>query len=53
MIATAIYAGLRKGELYGLLRANVHTDALRIDVRHSYMGPPKSGSHATSESTPS
>jgi integrase len=43
MIAVAIYAGLRKGELYGLRWCDVHFDAARLDVMHSYRGVPKGG----------
>jgi len=43
MIATAIYTGLRKGELYGLTWSAVHLDAARIDVTRSYRLAPKSG----------
>ena len=43
MIATAIYAGLRKGELFGLRWSDVALDAGRLDVNRSYMGLPKSG----------
>jgi len=43
MIATAVYCGLRKGELLGLRWRNVHLPAKRLDVIHSYDGAPKSG----------
>ena len=43
MIATALYAGLRKGELYGLRWIDIAFDAKRIDVRRSYALAPKSG----------
>jgi integrase len=43
MVATAIYCGLRKGELFGLRWSAVHLDAARIDVLHSYGGVPKDG----------
>lgn len=43
MIATAIYTGMRKGELYGLRWSDVHLDAGRIDVMRSYRLLPKSG----------
>ena len=43
MIATAIYAGLRKGELFGLRWSDLALDAGRIDVNRSYLLAPKSG----------
>lgn len=43
MIATAIYTGMRKGELFGLRWKNVHLDVGRIDVEFSYALLPKSG----------
>lgn len=43
MLATAIYAFLRKGELYGLRWRDVHLDAGRLDVARSYTLAPKSG----------
>jgi integrase len=43
MVATAIYTGMRKGELYGLTWDCVRFDDLRIDVRRSYKTTPKSG----------
>lgn len=43
MVAVAVYAGLRKGELFGLRWIDVHEDAHRIDVMRSYEGLPKSG----------
>jgi integrase len=43
MIATAIYTGMRKGELLGLRWRDVHFDAGRIDVLRSYNTTPKSG----------
>jgi integrase len=43
MIATAIYAGLRQGELFGLRWRDVHLDAGRLDVMRSYKLAPKSG----------
>lgn len=43
MVATAIYAFLRKGELYGLRWRDVHFDAGRLDVMRSYTLAPKSG----------
>lgn len=43
MVATAIYAGLRKGELFGLRWIDVHLDTARLDVARSYRLAPKSG----------
>jgi integrase len=43
MIATAVYAGLRLGELYGLRWTDVRLDAARLDVMRSYTTSPKSG----------
>ncbi len=43
MIATAVYCGLRKGELYGLRWSDVSLEASRIDVMRSYRSLPKSG----------
>ncbi len=43
MIATALYCGLRKGELFGLRWIDLALDAGRIDVNRSYKGLPKSG----------
>lgn len=43
MVATAIYCGLRKGELFGLRWCDVQLDAARIDVVRSYRLAPKSG----------
>jgi integrase len=43
MIGTAIYTGMRKGELFGLRWTDVHLDIGRIDVERSYGGLPKSG----------
>jgi len=43
MAATAIYAGLRKGELFGLRWRDVHLTEARIDVMRSYQQLPKSG----------
>jgi integrase len=43
MIATALYSGLRKGELLGLEWSSVHLEEGRIDVRRSYQSTPKSG----------
>jgi integrase len=43
MVATAIFAGLRKGELLGLRWTDVALDAGRIDVLRSYQLLPKSG----------
>jgi integrase len=43
MLACAIYAGLRKGELFGLRWRDVHSEAGRMDVERSYRERPKSG----------
>jgi integrase len=43
LVATAIYTGLRKGELFGLRWRHVDLDRARLDVEHSYSGLPKSG----------
>jgi integrase len=43
MVATAIFTGMRKGELFGLRWSDVHLDAARIDVMRSYSRVPKSG----------
>jgi len=43
MVATAVYCGLRKGELFGLRWTDVALDAARLDVNRSYDGLPKSG----------
>ena len=43
MAHTVLYAGLRRGELYGLKWPAVDLAAARIDVLHSYEGPPKNG----------
>lgn len=43
MVATAIYCGLRKGELFGLRWSDVALDAARLDVNRSYELLPKSG----------
>jgi integrase len=42
MVATAVYTGLRKGELMGLRWRDVHLDEGRIDVERSYRTKPKS-----------
>lgn len=43
LVATGVYAGLRKGELFGLQWTAVHLDGTpRIDVVRSYRGLPKS-----------
>jgi len=47
MIATALYTGMRKGELYGLRWECVRFDVGRIEVRKSFNGPPKSGKART------
>lgn len=43
MIATAVYAGLRKGELYGLRWTDIALDRAQLMVARSYMLLPKSG----------
>jgi integrase len=43
MAATAIYTGMRKGELFGLRWIDVHLDVARLDVNFSYKTLPKSG----------
>jgi integrase len=43
MVATAIYAGLRKGELLGLRWIDVHLDRAQLTVARSYTLAPKSG----------
>jgi integrase len=43
MVATAIYCGLRKGELSGLRWSDVDLDAGRLGVLRSYRLAPKSG----------
>lgn len=47
MIATALYTGMRKGELYGLTWACVRFDLGRIEIRRSFDGPPKNGKPRT------
>jgi len=43
MIYTAAYAGLRKGELFGLRWSSVDLDRLQLEVARSYDGKTKSG----------
>jgi integrase len=43
MVATAIYCGLRKGELFGLRRTDLAFDVGRLDINYSYDQLPKSG----------
>lgn len=43
MVATAIYTGLRKGELFGLTWSCLHLDEGVLEVRRSYRTTPKSG----------
>lgn len=43
MVATALYAGLRKGELYGLRWSDIDFDRAQITVARSYAGKTKSG----------
>lgn len=47
MIATALYTGMRKGELFGLTWACVRFDLGIIEVRKSFDGPPKNGKART------
>lgn len=43
MVATALFTGLRKGELFGLRWQDVDVDHRRLDVSRSYTLAPKSG----------
>lgn len=43
LIATAVYTGLRKGELFGLRWRDIDLAARRLTVARSYDGTPKSG----------
>ena len=43
MVATALFTGLRKGELFGLRWQDVDLDHRRLDVSRSYTLAPKSG----------
>ena len=43
MIATALYTGLRKGELFGLQWRHVHLEGRRLDVLRSCRKAPKGG----------
>ncbi len=43
MVAVAVYAGLRKGELHGLRWRDLDLDARRLTVARSYLKVPKSG----------
>lgn len=43
MVATALYTGMRKGELLGLSWADVHFERGCIEVKRSFDGPTKSG----------
>jgi integrase len=47
LVACAISLGLRKGELLGLRRRNVHLHRLVLIVTHSYDGPTKTGKPRT------
>ena len=47
MAATALYTGMRRGELAGLRWHDIDYRAGRIEVRHSYTGPTKSGKSRT------
>lgn len=46
LFATAIYTGMRKGELLGLRRGDVHIDDRTIDVCRSYTNDTTKGGHA-------
>jgi integrase len=43
MVATAVYAGMRKGELYGLRWSDVNMTAATLRIAYSYDSTPKSG----------
>jgi integrase len=43
MIATAVYTGMRKGELYGLRWSDVKLTAATLRIAYSYDSTPKSG----------
>ena len=43
MIATAVYTGMRKGELYGLRWSDVNLMAATLRIAYSYDSTPKSG----------
>ena len=43
MIATALYTGMRRGELCGLTWQHVHFEQQIIEVKRSFAGPTKSG----------
>jgi integrase len=43
MIATAVYTGMRKGELYGLRWSDVNMTAATLRIAYSYDSTPKSG----------
>lgn len=47
MVATALYTGMRKGELFGLTWACVRFDLGCIEVKRSFKGPPKNGKPRT------
>src|SRR5438445_372745 len=42
LVATALYAGLRKGELFGLRKADVDLARRLLTVRRSYASRPRS-----------
>src|SRR5207237_2236967 len=46
VFATAVYTGLRKGELFGLRKSDVDLDHRTITVRRSYDRPTTKGGHA-------
>jgi integrase len=47
LYATAVYTGMRLGELYGLRWSDVDLETARIHVRRSYRTTPKSGKART------
>jgi integrase len=46
LFSTAIYTGMRKGELFGLLKSDVDLKARTINVARSYERPTTKGGHA-------
>ena len=47
MIATAVYAGMRKGELYGLRWSDVNITAATLRIAYSYGALLKAGNHVS------